>query len=105
MLTTHLLYVLLKHLINLKHAEETVFKMVDNKINELLDMVEYDEYLPVEKNDEANFAIKDFALFLENLFTSISTIYHCNCVHWGFSGLMILFLNIFKCVERCKCVQ
>ena len=54
-----------------KHAEETVFKMVDNKINELLDMVEYDEYLPVEKNDEANFAIKDFALFLENLFTSI----------------------------------
>ena len=36
-----------------------------------MDMVEYDEYLPVKKNDEANFAIKDFALFLENLFTSI----------------------------------
>ncbi|KAL6451738.1 SEC15 Exocyst complex component SEC15 [Candida maltosa Xu316] len=54
-----------------KHAEETLFRMVDNKINELLDMVEYDDYLPVEKNTEANFAVKDFALFLENLFTSI----------------------------------
>lgn len=54
-----------------KYAEGTVFKMVDTKINELLDMVEYDEYLPLERNTEANFAIKDFALFLENLFTSI----------------------------------
>ncbi|RCK59455.1 Exocyst complex component SEC15 [Candida viswanathii] len=54
-----------------KHAEGTIFKMVDTKINELLDMVEYDDYLPVERNAEANFAIKDFALFLENLFTSI----------------------------------
>lgn len=54
-----------------KHAEEAIFRMVDTKINELLDMVEYDEYLPSERNTEANFAIKDFALFLENLFTSI----------------------------------
>lgn len=56
---------------NRKFAEDTIFKMVDNKIRELLDMVEYHEWLPKEANDEANYSIKDFALFLENLFTSI----------------------------------
>ena len=54
-----------------KYSEDTVYKMIDTKISELLGLVEYDEYLPVERNTEANFAVKDFAMFLENLFTSI----------------------------------
>ena len=45
--------------------------MVDLKVRELLDMVEYDTWTPSEANMEPSFAIKDFALFLENLFTSI----------------------------------
>ena len=54
-----------------KYAESTIFKMVDGKIRELLDMVEYDDWLPTTRNSEANYSVKDFALFLENLFTSI----------------------------------
>ncbi|KAK6455029.1 exocyst complex subunit Sec15-like-domain-containing protein [Scheffersomyces xylosifermentans] len=54
-----------------KYSESTIFKMVDSKIRELLDMVEYDEWLPTIRNSEANYSIKDFALFLDNLFTSI----------------------------------
>ncbi|KAI3403166.2 SEC15 [Candida oxycetoniae] len=54
-----------------KFSEDTVYKMVDTKITELLESVEYDDYLPVDRNTEANFAVKDFAMFLENLFTSI----------------------------------
>ncbi|KAK6198927.1 exocyst complex subunit Sec15-like-domain-containing protein [Scheffersomyces amazonensis] len=56
-----------------KFSENTIFEMVDSKITELLDMVEYNDWLPTIKNTEANFSIKDFALFLENLFTSIFT--------------------------------
>ncbi|KAI5965664.1 SEC15 [Candida pseudojiufengensis] len=54
-----------------KFSEDMVYTMVDNKIKGLLEMVEYDDYLPTTKNVEANFNIKDFAMFLENLFTSI----------------------------------
>lgn len=54
-----------------KYSEDTIFKMVDTKINELLDMVEYTDYITLEKNTEANYSVKDFALFLENMFTSI----------------------------------
>ncbi|KAI5955202.1 SEC15 [Candida jiufengensis] len=54
-----------------KFSEDMVYNMVDNKIKELLELVEYDDYLPTIKTREANFAIKDFAMFLENLFTSI----------------------------------
>ncbi|EGV65220.1 Rab GTPase-binding exocyst subunit S15 [Yamadazyma tenuis] len=56
-----------------KYAEESIFKMVDDKVNELLDMVEYDDWYPRIANREPHFSIKDFALFLENLFTSIFT--------------------------------
>ncbi|CAK7901224.1 exocyst complex component Sec15p [[Candida] anglica] len=54
-----------------KFAEDSIFEMVDSKIRELLDMVEYDTWMPEVANVEANYSIKDFALFLENLFTSI----------------------------------
>lgn len=62
----------LEHFSNLrKFSEAAIFKMVDNKIRELLETVEYDDWLPTVKNTEANFSIKDFSMFLENLFTSI----------------------------------
>ncbi|KAI5953035.1 SEC15 [Candida theae] len=56
-----------------KFSEETLYQMVDTKLNELLDLVEYEDYEPPEseRNTEANFSVKDFAMFLENLFTSI----------------------------------
>lgn len=54
-----------------KFSESTIFTMVDDKIRALLDTVEYDNWLPQEKNEEANFFIKDFAMFLDNLFSSI----------------------------------
>lgn len=54
-----------------KYSELAIFAMVDQKVAELLDMVEYDDWLPRVRNSEANFSIKDFAMFLENLFTSI----------------------------------
>ncbi|CUM62919.1 uncharacterized protein PRCAT00000479001 [Priceomyces carsonii] len=54
-----------------KFSEAAVFKMVDVKIRELLETVEYENWEPEHRNKEANYSIKDFALFLENLFTSI----------------------------------
>lgn len=54
-----------------KFSENTIFKMVDQKLRELLDMVEYDDWLPGSVNLDPNFFILDFALFLENLFNSI----------------------------------
>ncbi|OBA23372.1 exocyst complex subunit Sec15-like protein [Metschnikowia bicuspidata var. bicuspidata NRRL YB-4993] len=54
-----------------KFSENAIFKMVDQKVSELLDMVEYDDWFPVEKNTDPNFFILDFSLFLENLFNSI----------------------------------
>ncbi|CAH6723092.1 exocyst complex component Sec15p [[Candida] jaroonii] len=62
----------IKHFTKLrKYAEDSIFNMVDDKVRELLDMVEYDDWYPSIANHEANFSVKDFALFLENLFTSI----------------------------------
>ncbi|KAI5962862.1 SEC15 [Candida margitis] len=56
-----------------KFSEQTLYQMVDTKLQELLDLVEYEDYTPQEseRNSEANFSVKDFAMFLENLFTSI----------------------------------
>lgn len=56
-----------------KFSEETLYQMVDTKLQELLDLVEYEDFTPpvLERNSEANFSVKDFAMFLENLFTSI----------------------------------
>ncbi|ODV78158.1 exocyst complex subunit Sec15-like protein [Suhomyces tanzawaensis NRRL Y-17324] len=54
-----------------KYSESVIFSMVDGKIRELLELVEYDDWLPTESNAEANYSIKDFAQFLENLFSSI----------------------------------
>ncbi|CAI5759497.1 unnamed protein product [Candida verbasci] len=54
-----------------KYSEETIFEMVDVKIDQLLSMVEYDDFLPQNKNIDANYEVKDFADFLINLFTSI----------------------------------
>lgn len=54
-----------------KFAEDAIFKMVDLKLRELLDMVEYDDWLPNTANTDPNFFVLDFSLFLENLFNSI----------------------------------
>lgn len=54
-----------------KFSEDAIFKMVDQKVGELLDMVEYDDWFPSEQNKDPNFFIQDFSTFLENLFTSI----------------------------------
>lgn len=54
-----------------KFSEDAIFKMVDQKVEELLDMVEYDDWLPQTSNQDPNFFILDFSLFLENLFNSI----------------------------------
>ncbi|KAK6462661.1 exocyst complex subunit Sec15-like-domain-containing protein [Scheffersomyces coipomensis] len=56
-----------------KFSENTIFEMVDSKIKELLDLVEYDDWLPTIRRSEVNYSVKDFAGFLENLFTSIFT--------------------------------
>lgn len=54
-----------------KFSEDAIFNMVDVKIRELSDMVEYDDWYPELRNREPNYSIRDFALFLDNLFTSI----------------------------------
>lgn len=54
-----------------KFSEISIFLMVDQKVKELLDMVEYDNWLPDVPNQDPNFFILDFSLFLENLFNSI----------------------------------
>lgn len=56
-----------------KFSEDAIFKMVDVKLKELLDMVEYDDWMPQTSNTDPNFFILDFSLFLENLFNSIFT--------------------------------
>lgn len=52
-------------------SEDAIFKMVDKKLSELLDMLEYDDWFPASSNTDPNFFILDFSLFLENLFNSI----------------------------------
>lgn len=54
-----------------KFSEDAIFKMVDEKVNSLLEMLEYDNWLPETRNQDPNFFILDFSLFLENLFNSI----------------------------------
>lgn len=54
-----------------KYSEDAIFKMVDIKLKELLDMVEYNDWMPQEANLDPSFFILDFSLFLENLFNSI----------------------------------
>lgn len=54
-----------------KYSEDAIFKMVDIKLNELLDMVEYSDWMPHEVNVDPSFFILDFSLFVENLFNSI----------------------------------
>lgn len=53
-----------------KFSEQQIFDMVDIKITEFLEIFEYgDVWLTTRENLEANFDIKDFALYLDNLFT------------------------------------
>lgn len=54
-----------------KHLESTIYSMVDAKIRDLMEIVDYDDWLPTQRNTEAMFTITDFARFLENLFASI----------------------------------
>lgn len=87
-----------------KFSEDTIFQMVDNKIRELLDMVEYDDWLPTIANKEANYSIKDFALFLDNLFTSIFSNLPLSFRTLGlfrsYDFVAEHFLNILKNVDR-----
>lgn len=87
-----------------KFSEDTIFQMVDNKIRELLDMVEYDDWLPEVANKEANYSIKDFALFLENLFKSIFSNLPLSFRTLGlfrtYDFVAEHFLNILKSVDR-----
>lgn len=87
-----------------KFSEDAIFNMVDIKIRELLDMVEYDDWLPEVRNHEANYSIKDFALFLENLFTSIFSNLPLSFRTLGlfrsFDFVAEHFLNILKDVPR-----
>ncbi|KAG7664515.1 SEC15 [[Candida] subhashii] len=83
-----------------KYSEETIFKMVDTKINELLDMVEYTDYITLEKNSEANYSVKDFALFLENMFTSIfsnlPSTFRTLGLFKTYDHVSVHFLNVLK---------
>lgn len=54
-----------------KYAEESIFLMVDNKLVELLEMLEYDDWYPRTTNHEPRIEVKEFAIYVENLFTSI----------------------------------
>lgn len=54
-----------------RFSEDAIFQMVDQKVKELLDMVEYDNWFPDRANQDPNIFIIDFSLFLDNLFTSI----------------------------------
>lgn len=54
-----------------KFSEDTIFSMVDQKLAELVDSVEYDDWYPATPNSDPNFFILDFSLFLENMFNSI----------------------------------
>lgn len=87
-----------------KFAEDVIFKMVDNKIRELLDMVDYDDWLPTTVNKEASFYIKDFALYLENLFSSIFSNLPLSFKTLGlfrsYDFVAEHFLNILKDVDR-----
>lgn len=54
-----------------KISENTVFKMVDQKLELLIELVEYEDWYPSTPNSDPNFFILDFSLFLENMFNSI----------------------------------
>lgn len=72
-------------------SEQEIFDLLALKIDELLDFLEYDDlWLPEEKNSEANFVIKDFAMFLENLFNKI----------FSKLPLAIRTLGLFKTFDR-----
>lgn len=54
-----------------KFSEDTIFAMVDQKLRELVESVEYEDWYPATPNSDPNFFILDFSLFLENMFNSI----------------------------------
>lgn len=54
-----------------KFSEDAIFKMVDQKVRELLEMIQYEDWEPTRANDGPSGDIEEFAIFLENLFNSI----------------------------------
>lgn len=54
-----------------KFSEDAIFKMVDQKVRELLEMIQYEDWEPSRANDGPSGDIEEFAIFLENLFNSI----------------------------------
>ena len=54
-----------------KFSEDAIFKMVDQKVHELLDLLQCEDWEPAKVNDGPSGDIEEFAMFLENLFNSI----------------------------------
>lgn len=54
-----------------KFSEDAIFNMVDQKVRELLEMIEYDNWEPSSANSGPSGDIEEFAVFLDNLFNSI----------------------------------
>lgn len=75
----------INHFTELKnYSEKLIFDMVDSKISALLEFLNYDDWFPTIKNKEANYSIKDFCLFLENLFLSLFSVLPKNIKLLGF---------------------
>lgn len=87
-----------------KYSEDAIFNMVDQKIKDLLETVEYNDWLPSRPNDDASYFVKDFALYLENIFTSTFSNLPSSLRTLGlfrsFDYISEYFLNILKDCDR-----
>lgn len=87
-----------------KYSEDAIFNMVDLKIKDLLETVEYNDWLPTRPNDDASYFVKDFALYLENIFTSTFSNLPSSLRTLGlfrsFDFISEHFLNILQDCER-----
>lgn len=54
-----------------KFSEDAIFNMVDQKVRELLEMIQYENWEPTTANKGPSGDIEEFAMFLDNLFNSI----------------------------------
>lgn len=54
-----------------KFSEDAIFNMVDQKVRELLEMIQCEDWEPASANSGPSGDIEEFTIFLENLFNSI----------------------------------
>lgn len=54
-----------------KFSEDAIFQMVDQKVHELLELLQYEDWTPASANTGPSGDIEEFAVFLDNLFNSI----------------------------------